>query len=292
MQRPTRVSSDAATSFGETSARHSKWSTWKYIAVGVDSLQFCNGTDVKSLKYQWVSSSQCHRVSRTNTNRPRWMFPDASNPKNQPHLRCLHLCIFAPTGLFCRWSQREMAKRTCTETWLHCKAVSVASEFLKFHLQTHMDSNHVDLLDPDFLFVLDLFWLKKPHLQFFFGISLNLTLYKEVQLFSSRCHWQCCLALAVSKSCHCLSIVKQIRLILKSFNLFGYLRDSPWYSWYAKDVNWLTGLNEPPQDVLDLLEFFLSRAPCREIWRKLGYASILFGGLLSHRHSSSNGPKI
>eukprot|EP00438_Fugacium_kawagutii_P000510 Skav217671 [mRNA] locus=scaffold2919:261400:275320:+ [translate_table: standard] len=26
-----------------------------------------------------------------------------------------------------------------------------------------------------------------------------------------------------------------------------------------KDVNWLTGLNEPPQDVLDLLEFFISR---------------------------------
>lgn len=27
----------------------------------------------------------------------------------------------------------------------------------------------------------------------------------------------------------------------------------------AEDVNWLTGLNEPPQDVLDLLEFFISR---------------------------------
>lgn len=196
------------------------------------------------------------------------------------------VCIFAslpPTGLFCRWSQREMAKRTCTETWLHCKAVSVASEFLKFHLQTHMDSNHLDLVDPDFLFVLDLFWLKKPHLQFVFGISFNLTLYKEVQLFSSRCHRQCCLALAVSKSCHCLSIVKQIRLsfILKSFDLFGYLRDSPWYSWYAKDVNWLTGLNEPPQDVLDLLEFFLSRAPCREIWGKLGCIDIVWWFVVS-----------
>lgn len=31
----------------------------------------------------------------------------------------------------------------------------------------------------------------------------------------------------------------------------------------AEDVNWLTGLNEPPQDVLDLLEFFLSRVTGR-----------------------------
>jgi len=36
------------------------------------------------------------------------------------------------------------------------------------------------------------------------------------------------------------------------------------YSYFPRDVtdsdvNWLTGLNEPPQDVLDLLEFFLSR---------------------------------
>lgn len=32
----------------------------------------------------------------------------------------------------------------------------------------------------------------------------------------------------------------------------------------SEDINWLTGLNEPPQDVLDLLEFFLSRAPLSE----------------------------
>lgn len=36
------------------------------------------------------------------------------------------------------------------------------------------------------------------------------------------------------------------------------------YSYFPRevtdsDINWLTGLNEPPQDVLDLLEFFLSR---------------------------------
>lgn len=171
------------------------------------------------------------------------------------------VCIFAsspPTGLFCRWSQREMAQRTCTETWLHCKILQGCLCCFRVSEVSLADSHGFKSFGPggSWFFV-------RP---WSFLVEETLTLHKEVQLFSSRCHRQCCLALAVSKSCHGLSIVKQIRLILKSFDLFGYLRDSPWYSWYAKDVNWLTGLNEPPQDVLDLLEFFLSRAPCREIW--------------------------
>lgn len=86
------------------------------------------------------------------------------------------LCIFAPQVCSAddrnvKW-RKELAQRLgCIARY--CKAVSLASEFLKFHLQTHMDSNHLDLVDPDFLFVLDLFWLKKPHLQFVFGISLK-----------------------------------------------------------------------------------------------------------------------
>jgi len=74
------------------------------------------------------------------------------------HLRPPQVCSADDRNV--KW-RKELAQRLgCIARY--CKAVSVASEFLKFHLQTHMDSNHLDLVDPDFLFVLDLFWLKKP----------------------------------------------------------------------------------------------------------------------------------
>ena len=76
---------------------------------------------------------------------------------------------------------------------------------------------------------------------------------EEIQLFPPGGQWHCdsapsTFSKAVIQWYHDSNWNAKNAHLWSSLIIFAY-----------QDVNWLTGLNEPPQDVLDLLEFFLSR---------------------------------